>query len=333
MGEFNTKIAVIGAGMAALSAASELSTWSSVSLFEKSRGVGGRMATRYQGDLAFDFGAQYFTVRDNSFKAFLNPYLESQVVQLWEPAFVELKNGKLSSQRQWKDSPAHYVGAEKMTSLCKALAKDHEVHIETRIIDVQRKDKYWYLTDQEKNTHGPFDWVISSAPPEQTADIFPNEFAHAKTLPRYQMSPCYTLMLGFQHPLPISWEVAFIKHPILSWMSCNHTKPGRPPGSSYVINSTNAWAAKNQTLDIENVMSLMLNELESLIGSQLAHYTHIDCQKWRYANIEKQKGPKAYIDNQLGLGAFGDWCIQGRVESAYLSGTHIAAEISSHHAN
>lgn len=331
MSEFNTKIAVIGAGMAALSAAAELSTWSNVRLFEKSRGVGGRMATRYQGDLSFDFGAQYFTVRDNSFKTFLNPYLESQVVQLWEPAFVELKNGKLSSQRQWKDSPAHYVGAEKMTSLCKAMASEHEVHLDTRIIEMQRKNKHWYLTDQKKNIHGPFDWVISSAPPEQTTDIFPNEFAHSKALSRYQMSPCYTLMLGFESPLPISWEVAFIKHPVLSWMSCNHTKPGRPSGYSYVINSTNAWAAKNQTLDIENVMSLMLNELESLIGSQLSHFTHIDCQKWRYANIDKQRGPKALIDSQLGLGAFGDWCIQGRVESAYLSGAHIAAEIFSHH--
>ena len=42
-----TKIAIIGAGLAGLTLARALPAHAEVTLFEKSRGIGGRMATRY----------------------------------------------------------------------------------------------------------------------------------------------------------------------------------------------------------------------------------------------------------------------------------------------
>jgi len=59
------KIAILGGGVAGLSAARELRRHGiDVKLFDKSRGVGGRMSTRYAGDWEFDHGAQYFTAQD-----------------------------------------------------------------------------------------------------------------------------------------------------------------------------------------------------------------------------------------------------------------------------
>ena len=63
------KIAIIGSGIAGLSAARELrQNGVDVYLYEKSRGVGGRMSTRYAGDWEFDHGAQYFTAQDEDLK-------------------------------------------------------------------------------------------------------------------------------------------------------------------------------------------------------------------------------------------------------------------------
>ena len=60
--------AIIGAGMAGISAARTLvQAGHRVSVFEKSRGAGGRMATRETPFGNFDHGAQYFTVRDPRF--------------------------------------------------------------------------------------------------------------------------------------------------------------------------------------------------------------------------------------------------------------------------
>ncbi|MFO8005299.1 NAD(P)-binding protein [Thioalkalivibrio sp.] len=62
------KIAIIGAGRAGLSAANRLrEAGADCTVFEKSRGLGGRMATRRVGSLQFDHGAQYFTARGARF--------------------------------------------------------------------------------------------------------------------------------------------------------------------------------------------------------------------------------------------------------------------------
>jgi renalase len=60
--------AIIGAGMAGIACARTLvQAGHQVTVFEKSRGYGGRMATRSSPFGTFDHGAQYFTVRDARF--------------------------------------------------------------------------------------------------------------------------------------------------------------------------------------------------------------------------------------------------------------------------
>ena len=53
-----TKIAIIGAGLSGLTAAHDLKEHANVTLYEKSRGVGGRLATRRAEPFSFDHGAQ-----------------------------------------------------------------------------------------------------------------------------------------------------------------------------------------------------------------------------------------------------------------------------------
>ena len=61
-------IAVVGAGIAGIACARTLmQAGHRVSVFEKSRGTGGRMATRRTEFGSFDHGTQYFTVRDARF--------------------------------------------------------------------------------------------------------------------------------------------------------------------------------------------------------------------------------------------------------------------------
>ncbi|MEI6484566.1 MAG: FAD-dependent oxidoreductase, partial [Betaproteobacteria bacterium] len=61
-------IAIVGAGMAAITCARTLvQAGHRVTVFEKSRGVGGRMSARNSPYGTFDHGAQYFTVRDVRF--------------------------------------------------------------------------------------------------------------------------------------------------------------------------------------------------------------------------------------------------------------------------
>lgn len=58
------RIVIVGAGLSGLVAARSLAaSGHDVSVLDKGRGVGGRLATRRIGDAVLDHGAQFFTVR------------------------------------------------------------------------------------------------------------------------------------------------------------------------------------------------------------------------------------------------------------------------------
>jgi len=81
-------VLIIGAGMAGLAAAQILAQHGiKVRLLEKSRGLGGRMATRRittsQGEVWVDHGAQYFTCRSPEFQTFLAPLIAQGQVMPW----------------------------------------------------------------------------------------------------------------------------------------------------------------------------------------------------------------------------------------------------------
>jgi len=103
------KIAILGCGVAGLSAARELRrNGVDVILFDKSRGVGGRMSTRYAGDWEFDHGAQYFTVQDPDFQAEIEAAIDAGVVSSWDAKALYLKTGHLSADT----GRQRYVGSD-----------------------------------------------------------------------------------------------------------------------------------------------------------------------------------------------------------------------------
>ena len=57
------KIAIIGAGIAGLTTAKMLRDIAEVTVYEKSRGAGGRICTRYTDSFDFDHGAQFFIAK------------------------------------------------------------------------------------------------------------------------------------------------------------------------------------------------------------------------------------------------------------------------------
>ena len=70
-------VAVIGAGIAGISAARHLhEAGISVDIFDKSRGSGGRMSSKRTEQGEFDVGTQYFTARNSAFRAAVEHWQE-----------------------------------------------------------------------------------------------------------------------------------------------------------------------------------------------------------------------------------------------------------------
>lgn len=299
-----------------------------VTVFEKSGGVGGRMATRYAGRFEFDHGAQFFTARTHDFQAFLQPLLDAGVVANWSARFAELAPGRIDNERQWSADYPHYVGVPRMNAIGKWLAQDLDIRLGTEIAHLRRRKNEWCLVSAAGNDLGRFDWVVSTAPAPQTQRLAPNlSAALSRRAGRAVMQACCALMLGFERPLHLSWQAALVRDADISWISLNHSKPGRNDACTLVAHSTNAWADKHLDDDPAELKSCLIAECSRVTGADVSTATHQDLHRWRFANVGKQRGDTYYLDAEQRFAACGDWFIRGRVEGAFTSGHALAAAL------
>ncbi len=323
-----TSIAIVGAGFAGLVAAKELSARHEVTLFEKSRGVGGRMATRYADGYEFDHGAQFFVARTPAFKSFLKPLIERGVVASWFARFAELEGDSVVVERQWNDDNPHYVAMPRMNAIGKALAEGLNLRLQTCVAKLERRDQGWLLLDDGGKELGMFDWVVFTAPAEQTRDLLPADSSIGALCEMARMRACFALMLGFEHPLELPWQAALVRDADISWISVNSSKPGRAGPFSLVVHSTNAWADARIEDDIDAVRSHMLSECSRVSGIDVARASYCGVHRWRYANADSSTGPACGVDVQMRLAACGDWFVQGRVEAAFTSAIALSKELA-----
>jgi renalase len=322
-----TRIAVIGAGLSGLVFADLLGDVAQIKLFEKSRGYGGRMSPRRHEMFQFDHGAQFFTAKSKSFESFLQRYLEAGVVARWDPRFVEISGDGLSSRRSWSDERPHYVGVPGMNALARELGEKLDISLGTRIEQICGGPGDWQLFDGEGRDPGRFDWVVSSVPARQLSALMPGEFRYLDVVESCSMPGCYSLMLGFTQPLPLEWEAALVKDSAISWISVDNSKPGRVGASSLLVQTSNQWAEANMEVGNDSVIAQLIAETSRLIGQDVSRADHVALHRWRYANPGQREGAHSLIDASQRLAAMGDWCIRGRVESAFLSGQDAAQRI------
>jgi predicted NAD/FAD-dependent oxidoreductase len=322
-------VAIIGAGLAGLVTARSLSGCHEVTVFEKGRGVGGRMATRYAGKYEFDHGAQFFTARSEEFRAFLKPMVERGVIAPWDARFAELRRSGIGEIRRWNADYPHYVGVPRMNAMCKWLARGLDVRLETTITSLTRKNGCWRLATDVTALPDAFDWVAITAPAAQTTALLPVDSPIRETTAAYTMQACFALMLGFAKSQAVPWQATRVRDADISWISLNHSKPGRPIGYSLLVHSTNAWADAHLDDDPEEIRAHLVQEAAAVTGTHAGEAESIELHRWRYANIGRQAGERYAIDRQNQLAAAGDWFVRGRVEGAFLSARALSAKLDS----
>ncbi len=316
------RIAIIGAGLAGLHLASQFASAHTVTVFEKSRGPGGRMSTRRAAPYAFDHGAQYFTAASNEFQAFLAPFIADGRVVAW-PDTLQLVGGATVS-----DKPK-YTAAPAMNMICKSLAAGRDVQTGMHIDSLKRTSESWHVRTSTGEMRGPFDWVISTAPAPQTARLFPGSFAATDLLSRVEMLACFTLMLGFDVPLDLPWSALKSGEPPIGWIAVNSGKPGRDHACSLVVQASNAWAQAHLGDDPERVTSTLLKAASDHAGIDLSPAPYQVLHHWHYAATRRPAGQPFLKDDALQLAACGDWCLGGKVEAAFLSADALADTFSS----
>ena len=321
------RIAIIGAGISGLTLANTLSDIAEVCIFEKARGIGGRMSTRHAGSFHFDHGAQFFTARTPEFQTFLKPFFTAGLVIEWKGKVMAFEAGKKPDKSLWFEP--HYVGAPNMNSLCKKLAEDQEVALNTEVASLQAENPgNWQLADKTGNTLGSFDWVISTAPPAQTHNLFGRHIPSGSPFSQAKMQGCYALMIGFDKPWNKRWIAANVRYNPLQWIAVNSSKSGRDHAlTCLVAHSSNSWAEEHLDDDANAVQVLLVNQFESVTGIETGNADHISTHRWRYATVTQNDDSGPYFDETLALASTGDWSKASRIEDAWIAANSLAQSL------
>jgi len=327
------KVAIIGAGVSGLTAAQHLTTRGfKVEVFEKSRGLGGRLATKRLDWAHMDTGAQYFTARDPRFVQAVKNWQQAGVVEPWPftPYSISADGALLPSP----DQTLRYVGVPGMNNLAHALADNLTVHRNQCISQLVRNKGRWKLVSDSGDQFTDYDWVIVSAPAEQSRVLLNGHTPIAEQISSELLEPCLALVIATTGPVPKAVQGIFGDSTV-GWVSRLSAKPQRTKDVAYddlwLLHFSSQWSADYDPIAAEDIVPTGLEWLQHAIDTlpnqnqqkPLKLVNH--CQHyWRFARMAKNaQQPPTLIDRTNHLAAIGDWSHGGRIEGAYLSALHL----------
>lgn len=311
MSKMLKSVVVVGAGISGLLAAGELHRQGvKVTVLDKGRGVGGRMATRRSGNLVFDHGCQFFTARTPEFQRLCRQWVQEGVA------------------RQWFDSDRdgghpRYRGVPSMTAVAKCLARDQAVCRGEKVIWMNYQRGTWILrteAGQEYDAH----YVILAMPVPQALELLENsgivlpERARA-SLARIKYDKTITVLAELDGPsgLGAAGILELDEPEPLRLIVDNHLKGVSPDGVAVTLHSGPAYAERrfddSKNVWIDRLTRTAEPHLKSRIKSATAH-------RWRFANSLGKQEEDCYFNPKLHLMLAGDGFGGPRVEGAALSG-------------
>jgi photolyase PhrII len=324
------RVAVVGGGLAGSACARALSDHGvPVDVYDKGRGPGGRLATRWsrQGDhLQFDHGAPQFVVSDERFETWVEAWREQGLVEAWSGDVVEIDG---SETMPIEEDDERLVATPRMNELVAHPAEAVDVEFGVRIASLEANGDRWRLVDDEGDERGTYDEVVVTAPPEQTAELLPDGAADVRSIVAdVSMTPTWAVMLGFESELPVDFDVARPVDGPIGWIGCNGTKPGRPDGVCWVLHSTRDWAEAHVEWEFEDVAERFTGAFAEATGIEdLPPLDYQRAHRWRYARADQPLEERVLYDAEAGVAVAGDWVGDGGVEGAWRSGCAAAGRL------
>ena len=329
-------LAIIGGGACGIRLAQLKAASDTCVVFEKSRGIGGRLASRrVQLDatlLQVDLGAVFFT----------KPW-HSEALCRWQTQNLlqEWQLGPQVSQASSviaKDSPAIAPGLSK-DLLKRILPEQTTLACQTRIqalaFDVQ--NQYWILTDANDTQWRARRCTLAMPAPQASALLATCEQQSVliKQLEAVIMAPRWTWVVVAQGEQPCRQHWLAQSHDWVDYCVLASQKPGNPwPAgvNAFVVQSKLAWSEQH----VEWTTLAMLEQYESSLITGLQHFygqaslNQVHCvqaHKWRYGHAVKPLGRPWLGDLERGLVCGGDWALGYGVDAALRSAEAMTAAL------
>ena len=329
-----TTVAVIGAGLAGAACARALcAAGLQVQVFDKARGVGGRLSTRRvetptAGALQFDHGAPGLIARDPS----LLEWLEQGAAEGWAARWRPRRAGPGAATQ----TAELWVGVPTMPALCRQLLDGVPVQVGARVDRLQPLPDGWQLWVDGEPCGELYDQVVLALPAPQAAVLLAElRPGWAEALLRRPMLPCWTLMAATQaaHTDWDSWygddAGAVLGH---VWRQDGRPGRGSLPGEArWVVHAATDWSRDRLEAAPSEIEDALSAALETALGATL-QWRHRAVHRWRHAlpaalkpSPQAAGRAEAWHDSRQGLGLCGDAIAGHGADAAWRSGRALAA--------
>ena len=292
---------IVGAGLTGLALGRRLQESNKnlhIAVLEKSRGCGGRMATRRTTIARFDHGAQFIKQSNVS----------SDLIRLW------------LSQNVVREFPSNVFkavcGVTGMTQPAKFLAQTLEVQFEVKAENIRRMESKWKISDEAGLSRLCNNVILTCPLPQSLELLQKSEIHYNSQLNQITYSKAIVFLAEFETEL--SSDLVYLEgvdHEIFS--ICSQAKKGLCETPCYSIVMDELWREKNFSCSDQELNGVASDLLQQKFPSH--HLKNLNLKKWRYCQ-PKATWSEPYYSPYTGIylagDAFGGPSLNGALRSA-----------------
>ncbi|MEM8637668.1 MAG: NAD(P)-binding protein [Cyanobacteria bacterium P01_G01_bin.54] len=290
---------ILGAGMTGLIASTVLQQAGvTVTVLDKGRGVGGRLATRRLphpngSEGRFDYGLQRFQVSDRRCQTWAEQWQTEGIVIPWPEA-------------QPDAAQPYYRGRLSNRSIAKHLAQALTVHKQTRVVALCWQAGQWLAQTANHQTFAAQSLLLAMPVPQAldllqaSAIALPSELQ--TRLGAIAYDPCIAVLALLTGPSQIPDAGLACPNEPLAWLACNQKK-GISDASAVTLHATPAFSRSHWEAAEGEIAKQLFEAAMPWLGAPVADY---DTHWWQYSQPRT-----VYGDRYLALPTPGPLVIAG----------------------
>ncbi len=330
-------IVVIGAGLSGLACARTLAdAGRPVRVLERSRGVGGRCATRRVEEQPVDHGPSFLHGSDPRFLAAARQ-ASSRLVERW-PQRVR-GHGAPCHPSSFREGELQFVYPDGLRALPKSLASGLALQLEAAVEKLERSDGAFELSLSGGARLRCGKLVLAAALEQSVALLKPLSLSlkplrgTLSLLESMGSLACVALLAGYPRGVDaLAWDVWYPEEsPVLQLLSHDSAKRQEPRFEALVLQARPRWSREHLEDSDASLRRDLLAEAARLLGPWALEPVWAQAHRWRFARTNPGCELSAPILHRFGdgfLGLAGDaFASGGGAEGAYLSGVQLAERI------
>lgn len=301
------RVAIIGAGFSGCHLYNLLKPFNfEISIFEKSRGTGGRLSTKYVDDKFIDHGTPFIQSEDREFIEFLDKKVKENVL---------------------KKEELVYLPTNGINKLCSSMIDKKDLISQTRIVKGHYAYNKWFLLDEKGKYYKNFDLIILTNPAKQILEMdLKLDIFMTNKLKKVCYNSVATLICYNNKKTNVDLKKLELNENVLKVVN-NSQKYNYKEMNSFLIHFGDEFLKEHSdfTKDklFEKIYSILFEELGFDIKEDFKTIEHL----WKYAFSTKKIKEDFLFDESNMIGVCGDYFQRNNLESSYHSSKKLAEKL------